>query len=457
MGRRAEGLEPAMGRMPAIRRRATLLVGGVDPWLMLAFLALACIGLLMVYSASIADAYAYYGSALYVFEREVVYIVVGLTALAVMVQVNYHRLERLSLLLFGGALMLLVAVLVPHIGHVSHGARRWFSLGSGVELEPSELIKLALVIYLASWLTKKGDRVRDFKAGFFPFALIAGFIAVLIIKQPDLGTTIVVVATMFAVFFLAGADLRHVTGVAAGAVAVAWVLAHSSYRTGRLSAFLDPWKDAKGAGYHTVQVLLALGAGGPFGRGLGNSIQKDVLPAPHTDSILAVIGEEWGLVGTITVLLLFVVIAYRGIRIASNAPDGFGRLLAGGITCWITFQALMNFGVITSSVPFTGVPLPFVSYGGTSLIITMTAMGILLNISRHTLGNSLAQRDPDHGRRDGGARVPRALADRSARRERASAVPAGRLIARPTSGDHDASFRSERQSVGVTSPAGLRR
>jgi cell division protein FtsW len=237
-----------------------------------------------------------------------------------------------------------------------------------------------------------------------------GLVAILILKQPDLGTTIVVTATVFAVYFLAGADLKHMAAVAAGASLVAWTLAHSSYRSGRLTAFMDPWKDATGAGYHTIQVLLALGAGGPFGRGLGNSIQKDVLPAPHTDSILAVIGEEWGLVGTITVLLLFVVIAYRGIRIASNAPDGFGRLLAGGITCWITFQALMNFGVITSSVPFTGVPLPFVSYGGTSLIITTTAMGILLNISRHTSGDNLAQRDPDHGRGNGGPRVPRAVA-----------------------------------------------
>jgi cell division protein FtsW len=399
---------------------------------MLAFLALACIGLLMVYSASIADSYAYYGSALYVFEHEVVYVVVGLAALAIAVQINYHRLEHFALPIFGLSLLLLAGVLVPHIGHSSHGASRWFSLGGGVEVEPSELIKLALVVYLASWLTRKGERVRDFKAGFFPFSLIAALVSVLILKQPDLGTTIVVAVTMFSVFFLAGANLKHVFSVGAGASVVAWYLAHSSYRSGRLTAFLDPWKYASGAGYHTVQVLLALGAGGIFGRGLGNSIQKDVLPAPHTDSILAVIGEEWGLIGTIVVLLLFVVIAYRGLRIATNAPDGFGRLLAGGITCWITFQALMNFGVITSSVPFTGVPLPFVSYGGTATVITMTAMGILLNISRHTSGEIVAQGYPDNGRGNGGTRLPRALSDPPAHRP--EAVPLGTTVTRPVRG-----------------------
>jgi cell division protein FtsW len=425
-----------------------MLVGGVDPWLMLAFLALACIGLLMVYSASIADSYAYYGSALYVFEHEVVYVVLGLATLAVAVQINYHRLERFALPIFGGCLLLLAGVLVPHVGHSSHGASRWFSLGGGVEVEPSELIKLALVIYLASWLTAKGERVRDFKAGFFPFAVIAALVAVLILKQPDLGTTIVVAATMFSVFFLAGANLKHVLYVGAGASVVAWYLAHGSYRSGRLAAFMDPWKYATGAGYHTIQVLLALGAGGIFGRGLGNSIQKDVLPAPHTDSILAVIGEEWGLIGTVIVLLLFVIIAYRGLRIATNAPDGFGRLLAGGITCWITFQALMNFGVITSSVPFTGVPLPFVSYGGTATVITMAAMGILLNISRHTSGEILAQRDPDNGRGNGGARLPSPLPDSPA--HRGEPVSIGPAAARRARGRvQEARFEAEiRDPVG---------
>lgn len=391
-------------------QRATQLAGGVDPWLMLAFLALMCVGVLMVYSASIADAYTYYGSPFYVFERELVWVAMGFAALATAVRIHYGRLERLALPIFAGTLLLLLMVLVPHVGHISHGARRWFSLGAGVTIEPSELVKLALVIYMASWLTSKGDLVRDFKACFVPFMMILGVVAILIIRQPDLGTTIVICVTMFAIFFLAGGAMKHLAIIGGLAVSGAWFLAHnSSYRTDRLSAFMNPWKDPTGTGYHTVQVLLALGNGGLLGRGLGNSVQKDILPAPHTDSILAVIGEEWGLIGTVVVLLLFIIVAYRGLRISMRAPDNFGRLLAAGITCWITFQALINYAVITSSVPFTGVPLPFISYGGTSLIITMAAMGILLNISRHTSGEALARQYPHHGRGDGRTRVPRVI------------------------------------------------
>lgn len=391
-------------------QRVSLLVRGVDPWLMLAFLALMCLGILMVYSASIAESYTYYGSPFYIFEREVVWVVLGFGALAAAVHIHYRRLERVALPFFGLTLVMLFLVLAPHIGHVSHGASRWFSLGAGVTIEPSEVVKLALIVYMASWLTSKGERVRDFKACFVPFSLIVGLVAFLIVRQPDLGTTIVVSATMLSLLFISGADMKHILLAGAGASAIAWTLAHSSsYRYDRLTAFMNPWADPSGTGYHTVQVLLALGSGGLFGRGLGNSIQKDVLPAPHTDSILAVIGEEWGLIGTVLVLLLYIVIAYRGLRIAMNAPDDFGRLLAAGITSWITLQALMNFAVITSSVPFTGVPLPFISYGGTSLIITMAGMGILLNISRHGSGEARARQVSIDGRGDRRTRVPRII------------------------------------------------
>jgi cell division protein FtsW len=248
---------------------------------------------------------------------------------------------------------------------------------------------------------------------------MVGMVCLLIVKQPELGTAIMVAITALAVFYLAGANMLHLALAGLGSVSVAALLAHSeSYRSGRLTAFLNPWSDPTGVGYHTIQALLALRYGGLFGRGLGNSIQKNVLPAPHTDSILAVIGEEWGLVGAVAVLLLFLLIAYRGMRIAARAPDTFGKLLAAGITSWITFQALMNFAVITSSVPFTGVPLPFVSYGGSSLIISMAAVGILLNVSRHASGAGFASsqrtiRTPAaparHGRGERRARVPRVI------------------------------------------------
>lgn len=390
--------------------RALTLVKGIDPWLILAFLGLMFIGVLMVYSASIATAYAYYGTPYYYVEREIVWAFIGLATLAVVVRIPYRTWERYALPMFGVSVALLTIVLVPHLGHVSHGARRWFSLGAGVEIQPSELIKLTMAIYMASWLAGKGERVRDFKATFVPFSLMVGAIALLIIKEPDLGTGIVLVLTMFALFYIAGANPLHMVSVGAGALGIGWALINtSSYQYNRLTAFIDPWKHATRSGYHTVQALLALGSGGLFGLGLGNSVQKYVLPAPHTDSILAVIGEEWGIMGTVAVLVLFMVIAYRGIRISMNAPDTFGRLLAAGITSWITLQALMNYAVITSSVPFTGVPLPFISYGGTSLILSMAAIGILLNISRHTVGEGFARKDTHHGRGERRSRLSRAI------------------------------------------------
>lgn len=379
---------------------------GVDPWLTLAFLGLICCGVLMVYSASMATAFAYYGTPYYFLERELIWAGIGFVALAVAARTNYLRWERAALPFFCVAMLLLILVMVPHVGHESHGARRWLSLSSSVALEPSELVKLALVVYLARWLASKGSRVRDFQACFVPFNLVVGLIALLIIKQPDLGTAIVVTATAFGVYFVSGASLAQLGLVGAGASGFAWTLMHTAgYRHDRLTAFINPWNDPSGVGYHTIQALLALRYGGLFGRGLGNSTQKYVLPAPHTDSILAVIGEEWGLVGAVAVLLLFLVIAYRGTRIASEAPDTFGKLLAAGITSWITFQALMNFAVITSSVPFTGVPLPFISYGGTSLVITMTGVGILLNISRHAGAKDFGRQSTDNGRGNRRARL----------------------------------------------------
>lgn len=391
-------------------RRATRFVGGIDPWLTLAFMGLMCIGVLMVYSASIHDAYMYYGSPYYVVEREVIWATLGFIAVAIAARIRYDRWQKIALPMFAASLVLLVLVLTPHVGQAAKGARRWIALSSSISLEPSELVKLALVVYLAAWLSSKGDRVRDLKASFVPFSIMVGLIALMIVRQPDLGTTIVVCVTAFCMFYIAGADSKHILVAAGGGAAFAWLFAHNSaYRSDRLLAFMNPWKDSTGKGWHTVQALLALGSGGTFGRGFGNSVQKNWLPAPHTDSILAVIGEEWGLVGTLTVLLLFVVIAYRGTRIALTAPDKFSRLLAAGITSWITFQALLNFAVITSSVPFTGVPLPFISYGGTSLIISMTAIGILLSISRHASGDAFARERTHNGRGDRRTRVPRVV------------------------------------------------
>lgn len=405
-------------------RRAQDLVGGMDLWLILAFLGLMCVGVMMVYSASIKDAYAFYGSQYYVVQRELFWVAAGFISLVFTASFPYHRWKRPAPALFALAILLLVLVLVPHVGHLVNGARRWFSVGSNVSIEPSEFAKLAMILYLAVWLPTKGAAIQDLKTTFIPFSVMIGTMFLFILKQPDLGTGIVLTTTAFSVFFVAGANLRHMVIVAVGSSVFAWGLIHfSSYRQNRLTAFIDPWQHPTGVGFHTVHALLALGNGGILGQGLGNSVQKWILPAPHTDSILAVIGEELGFVGTVGVLCMYLMVAYRGMRISSSAPDPFGRLVAAGITSWIMIQALLNYAVITSSVPFTGVPLPFISYGGTSLIITMAAVGILLNISRYATGEGIARQNTDNGGGDGRPRLSRSgghASPRSSTRKRAA-------------------------------------
>jgi cell division protein FtsW len=256
----------------------------------------------------------------------------------------------------------------------------------GFQLQPSEFAKVALVLYMAHWLSTKREQVRNFTYGFVPFTVLLAVMVALLLKQPDMGTAFVVVTTATAVFFAAGAHLMQLSVlVACAALAVVPLIRFAPYRMERFLAFLDPWSKPLASGYHVVQALLALGDGGITGVGLGVGRQKFLyLPFPHTDSIFAVIGEELGLVGTLAVLSLFVFFAYRGLRVAWYAPDQLGRLLATGVTCGITFQALINMGVLTSSLPFTGITLPFISYGGSSIIATLAACGILLNVSRQT-------------------------------------------------------------------------
>ncbi|MGH2448290.1 MAG: putative lipid II flippase FtsW [Chloroflexota bacterium] len=392
-------------------RRTVLVARGVDHWLLLPLIALLCIGLLMVYGASILTSYTDYGSQYYVLEREVVWVALAGLTIFVCCRVSFERWRKAALPLATLSFALLILVLIPHFGHMSHGARRWFDLRGLGTLQPSELAKLGLVLYGAAWLNSRGDRLRQLKTGLLPFGLMVCSFAALILKEPDLGTAIILATTLFSMYFLAGGGMKHLAIIGALGLGAGWVMImHSSYQYARFIAFLNPWHDPTGNGYQIQQALLALGSGGIFGDGMGNSAQKlAFLPAPDTDSILAFIGEEWGLIGTVTILCLFLVIAYRGIRITVNAPDGFSRLLAGGITSWITFQALMNFAVITSSIPFTGVPLPFISYGGSSMIIGAAAMGILLNISRYSRGEAHAQPDLDNGRGNRRSRLPRAI------------------------------------------------
>lgn len=360
-----------------------------DVVLAIAVGALLIIGLDMVFSASYVLAHndPAYGSDSYFVVQQGIRAALGLLLLIVFQSVDYHILRRISLPIFAIVVALLVAVLVSHLSHSAYGAQRWLKVGPLPTLEPSEFAKLALVLYFADWLSRRRDSLREFTTGTLPFGIITSGVCALVVLQPDLGTAVIIAAIAVGLYFVAGADLRHLAiGLVAGAVIFTAVIFGAGYRSNRIAAFLDASRDPLGVGWNITQAQIALGSGGPFGLGLGASRQKFYyLPNAHTDAIFAVIGEELGYAGTLLVILLFLVLAYRGCRIAIRAPETYGSLLATGITLALVVQAFINVGVITATIPFTGVPLPFVSYGGSSLIVSLLSIGILLNISRQTI------------------------------------------------------------------------
>ncbi len=378
---------PVTGPMATeVHRRATPRTGSPDYPLVLTIVALLAFGLIMVYSASVVTAYTAYRNQYYYLIRQAAYAVVGLGAMVLLMRLDYHRLRAVSLPGLVLSLVLLAVVLLPGLGTEVYGAQRWLRVG-GFQLQPSEFAKLGVIVYMAHWFTSKREQVRDFANGFIPFVVLLAVIVALMLKQPDLGTAIVVVTTAVAIFFVAGAHPLQLTlFLLVSGLALVPLIRMAPYRMARFLTFLDPWELPQGNGYHVVQALMGFGAGGFSGVGLGVGRQKFLyLPFPHTDSIFAVIGEELGLAGTLGLLLLFLFFTYRGLRIAWYAPDQFGRLLATGVTCVIIFQALINMGVLTSSLPFTGITLPFVSAGGSSLISKLASCGILLSVSRQTL------------------------------------------------------------------------
>jgi len=355
-----------------------------DYLLLASTIALLVLGTLMVYSASFVVAHNEFNDDAYFLVRQLVWIGVGSVGLLVAMRIDYRRWRALSLPIMFACIGLLVLVLVPGIGTSSYGAVRWIRLGP-VQLQPSEIAKLAIILYLADWLARRGRMVGEFMKGLLPFAIIVGIVAMLVEVQPDLGTTAIIVGASACLFFVAGANLLHIALLAtAGFGAGMAVLAHlSGYQLDRIRAFLDPWSNIQGSGWHTAQGLIAVGSGGLFGHGLGNGLQKYYwVPNAHTDAIFAIIGEELGFVGCVGVLLLFGILSWRGFRIAWQAPEPFARLFATGLTCMLTLQALVNVAVITNSLPYTGVTLPLVSFGGSSTVISLVAIGLLLNISR---------------------------------------------------------------------------
>jgi cell division protein FtsW len=381
-----------------------------DYLLLASTIALLVLGTLMVYSASFAVAHNEFNDNAYFLIRQLMWIGVGGVGLFLAMRIDYRRWRGLSLPIMFACIGLLVLVLVPGIGASNYGAVRWLKLGP-VQVQPSELAKLAIILYLADWLARRGSLVGDFFKGMLPFAIIVGIVATLVEVQPDLGTTAIIIGASACVFFVAGANLLHILLLAMAGTGTGFVLvAHlSGYQLSRIRAFLDPWSDIQGSGWHTAQGLIAVGSGGLFGHGLGNGLQKFYwVPNAHTDAIFAIIGEELGFVGCVGVLGLFGILSWRGFLIAWRAPDPFARLFATGLTCMLTLQALVNIAVVTNSLPYTGVTLPLVSFGGTSTVISLVAIGLLLNISRLPEGVPVEDDEDDDGDRPYPAPLPRA-------------------------------------------------
>jgi cell division protein FtsW len=341
------------------------------------------IGLVMVLSASSVEALREYGSSWVFFVRQVLWVVLGIGALALTARVDYRRWRRLGVLLVGGSLALLALVLVPGIGVAVGGASRWLGVGQ-FRVQPSELAKLALLVFAADLLARRHEHVGDYRLTVVPVLTVLGAVGGLVMLQPDMGTATVLTVIALTVLFVAGTPLPAMSSIVAGASVLALLFAWSAdYRRARLTAFLDPWSDAGNTGYQIAQSLIGQAEGGLTGVGLGASRAKwGFLPNAHTDFIFAILGEEAGLLGSLLVVALFAGFAVLGIRTAFRAPDRFGTLLAAGITAWVVGQAVVNVGAVVGVLPVTGVPLPFVSFGGSSLVITMAATGILLNVAR---------------------------------------------------------------------------
>ena len=354
-----------------------------DRVLLLATLFLMASGLVMVLSASQALALVQHASPFYYFERQVAWMVLGMVALVLLRRTDLQRLREVVPLATGLVIALMLIVLIPHIGVQVNGARRWLDLGPLGTVQPSEVAKLLLVIYIADWIDRRGERLKSFSEGLVPFALIMGGVLFVLLLEKDLGTAIVTSAIFLAAYFTGGGRPLHVlllVAVLAGGFVIATVI--EPYRAARLASFANPFADRLGTGFQATQGLLALGSGGLTGVGLGHSVEKYLwLPEAHTDFIFAIVGEETGLIGTTLILGGFVVFIVRGYRIAMRAPDRFGLMVAASITTWIGFQALLNMATVTNTLPITGVPLPFVSYGGTAVATTVGAVGVLLNIA----------------------------------------------------------------------------
>jgi cell division protein FtsW len=427
-GRERE-LTPAEQRKTANRQPArTRTTGSVvqrerhqaDYVILVVVVALTAIGILMVYSSSAIRGYLSNEDTFATVGPQIQWAVLGILAMVVMMKVDYRYLRLVSVPFYIVAVALLILVFVPQFNRVVGGSARWLELPLLPAIHPAEIAKLAMVVYLAHWFAKRGTKVRGFWGGTLAFMIIVAPIVGLVFKEPDLGTTMVIGLTAMTMFFVAGANLVHLGAMVLAALPVVIFAGLRGYQMERIRSWLDPWSDQLGTGFHTIQGLLALGVGGLMGTGLGASVVS--VPNAFNDFVFAEVGQEFGLLGAGIVVVLFLALAYSGMRVALAAPDTFGALLAAGITAWLCIQAFINIGVVVALFPITGITLPFVSAGGSSLIISFAAVGILLSISRETVEKGTWNDDAiaDRRRGDGRTHLP------GAGRRPVSARPSGR-------------------------------
>ena len=398
-----------------------LLGAGSTYWLLLAVVcALLVIGLVMVLSASSVFALATHGDSYAYFKRQLLWVAGGVVVMLVASRIDYRRWRRLGTPLLVVATAGLVYVLVHPAAVSAYGSTRWISIGGGLTVQPAEFAKLALLLFSADVLTRKGRLLGDVRHLLVPVLPLTLLLAGLVMLEPDLGTSLLLCAIAFGMLFVAGTPLLLLGGIGSLGLAGGMALIMSApYRRTRFFSFMDPAADPQNGGYQFIQGRLALGSGGLLGVGLGAGRQKwSYVPNAHTDFIFAIIGEELGLLGTLSILLLFVAFAYAGVRVAQRAPDPFGRYLAGGVTVWIVVQALVNIGAVVGVLPITGVPLPLVSFGGSSMLVLLAATGMLLNVARHEVWS---------------VRAP-VVATTTAAAERRGRRTAGRAPSRPARG-----------------------
>ena len=386
MAVRSETLRGSRSRASKTKTRSRLPVGHPATLISVVSILLVVLGLVMILSASSVSAFANYGSSFTFFKKQAIWATFALVAFAVVSRTDYRRFRRLGYPAVALVMVLMGAVLVPGVGVMVGGSSRWLSFGP-LSVQPSELAKLALVLLIADVLARKQESsLQELAHLVVPVIPVVGILTFLVMMQPDLGTTLLLGFIGMGMLFVAGGPLRYIFPIgilgAAGAVGAAL---SADYRRARILAFLDPWSDPLNTGYQAIQSMIALGSGGWFGVGLGASRQKWMyIPNAHTDFIFAILGEEMGLIGTLVVLGMFAFLTYAGIQVARFAPDRFGMLLASGITIWIAVQAIVNIGAVTAALPITGVPLPLVSFGGSSLVVTMVGIGMLANVARQS-------------------------------------------------------------------------